>query len=178
MLLDLVRRSGAQVLKLAEGVSDELAARLLDVRSDWKTVELNAGGKEVAQWLFRYWAEEQHPFTTPSDAKLQILQLADVETPLVTQLTGMDPDFPELSGTAPTEETAASTVLEKVLVMQAAGLPQEAIVQAVGRALDKDRASSQAYLQALAVLHAFFADTWLKKVMGIGTEPAPDVSQS
>ncbi|MDO9434324.1 hypothetical protein [Hydrogenophaga sp.] len=86
---------------------------------------------------------------------------------LVLQLTQLDVDFLELAGTEPFADTTANTVLEKVAAMMGAGVPREAVVQALGRALSLDKDASMAYLEAMLVMGALPSEVWLKEVLGI-----------
>ncbi|MDO9434325.1 hypothetical protein [Hydrogenophaga sp.] len=86
---------------------------------------------------------------------------------LVWQLTHLDGEFTEISDTVPSAHMPADTVMQKVTVMQSAGVPNGAIVQALGRALSLDKDASRDLLEAMLVMGALPSDVWLKEVLDI-----------
>lgn len=87
---------------------------------------------------------------------------------LVNQLTHLRDDL-----TAPPDETSSSEdaparrFLDKVIGMQAVGVPASAITQAIGRLLLAQQGSARDLLEALAYLGAMPPEVWLREGLGI-----------
>ncbi len=141
-----------------------------------------------------YYASRQ-PWENEIDrmAELVVGQVDDAfKSMLQRQLNGLEPTLPELPVERDIRALPARTPFDKALVMQSMGVPDHAIGEVLGRALQTlnekalrpvngtpDPAAVQAHeaatqdcLKAMVWVGHFPASVWLKEVMGIDVDPA------
>ncbi len=132
------------------------------------------------------YAASRLPWQVGIDRLAKVLGIADAagfKTGVMQSLPTQDPSLPPfLSLPAPPAQAPASTLLERVAFMQSVGVPDLAIGEALGHALNADLArspstsrratSTRTFLEAMATVGAYPAESWLKDVYGIDVQAA------